>query len=828
MAGSFAKKASTPSKGPASATKSSSAKGNRSILNFFQKTDAPAGATSRQPRITQFVGSSRSPITGRSTPKLQHGNSLKSDTSEGLFLEDKKGLAKVERERTAVTIDLTERARSRTPEDIWGESEDFLDPEGSRYSENGQSVKRRKVESPDASNDDEEANDPPMPVKPAPAKKSNSGPFIDESDSEDDMEAYREQEETSHTIDTTNTDQRPSLDDESSTKPLAAQRPLAPLVRDATNDANDDELANFDDIEDGDELVGEEFRDGPWDDQEDEEGQNTDFGMMPNGLNDSTYFDAEPEGVSTCPICQRALAGFSETELSVHVNDCLDGKSSDSPATSTIDSVPIVPASDTKKEETSGKGLTRFERAAIARPPQGDPYSKNTPGTRSAFSKMMAGNAEDTAWAAAAANEVSSRGKQAYQRTCPFYKIMPGFSICVDAFRYGAVEGCNAYFLSHFHSDHYIGLTKSWCHGPIYCSRPTGNLVRQQLRVDPKWIVDIDFETTTEVPDTGKSFGSGPKARRQRILHCGDFRASPTHVQHPLLRPDPINPVTGQPRQQRIDTCYLDTTYLNPKYAFPSQEDVITACSELCVRLNEESGVGSELGKTNGGSLMNKFFSSITKSDSASEQSSSNGGRLLVVIGTYSIGKERICMGIARALGSKIFANPQKQRICACLEDPELSALLTTDPWEAQVHMQTLFEIRADTLADYLDTLKPHFSRVVGFRPTGWSYRPPAGRMLDNPPVPTVLRGEHWRTPFTAQHLIPQRGSTRESACFGVPYSEHSSFRELTMFCCALRIGRVIPTVNVGSQKSRDQMKAWIERWEGEKKRNGLFPAAEW
>jgi hypothetical protein len=34
-----------------------------------------------------------------------------------------------------------------------------------------------------------------------------------------------------------------------------------------------------------------------------------------------------------------------------------------------------------------------------------------------------------TAWAAAAANEVSSRGKQAYQRTCPFYKIIPGFSI---------------------------------------------------------------------------------------------------------------------------------------------------------------------------------------------------------------------------------------------------------------------------------------------------------------------------------------------------------------------------------------------------------------
>jgi DNA cross-link repair 1A protein len=462
---------------------------------------------------------------------------------------------------------------------------------------------------------------------------------------------------------------------------------------------------------------------------------------------------------------------------------------------------------------------------------------------------MMAGNAEDTAWAAAASNEMSSRGKQAYQRTCPFYKIMPGFSITVDAFRYGAVEGCNAYFLSHFHSDHYIGLSKSWCHGPIYCSRATGNLVRQQLRVDPKWIVDLDFETTFEVPDTGgvqvtmipanhcpgsslflfeKSFGSGPNARRQRILHCGDFRASPAQVQHPLLRPDPINPATGQPRQQRIDQCYLDTTYLNPKYAFPSQDDVIRACSELCVRLNQEAGVALDQGSNGTDGLMNKFLSSISGNGRTKEQSSRKDGRLLVVIGTYSIGKERICLGIARALGSKIFATPQKQRICTCLEDPELSSLLTSDPKEAQVHMQTLFEIRADTLADYLETLKPHFSRVVGFRPTGWSYRPPAGRMLQNPPVATVLRGEHWKTPFTAENLTPQRGSTRESACFGVPYSEHSSFRELTMFCCALRIGRIIPTVNVGSAKSRENMKAWMERWEAEKRRNGLFPAAEW
>lgn len=515
--------------------------------------------------------------------------------------------------------------------------------------------------------------------------------------------------------------------------------------------------------------------------------------------------------------------------MSVHVNDCLDGKEKTG-----------VP----EPKPAPDKAMTRIEKAAIARPAQRDPYTAKAPDSKSAFSKLMAGNAEDTAWATAAANEVSSRGKQAYQRTCPFYKIIPNFSICVDAFRYGAVQDCNAYFLSHFHSDHYVGLTESWRHGPIYCSKVTANLVRQQLKVDPKWIVPLEFEKTTEVSDTGgthvtlieanhcpgsaiflfeKRLGQGSAARLHRVLHCGDFRASPAHVQHALLRPETVDPKASQRRAQRIDICYLDTTYMNPKYAFPSQEDVIQACAELCVRLDQDEGVGLP-GKTGGNSnsMMSQFVSAVTGSSKSTERPRSKG-RLLVVMGTYSIGKERICLGIARALRCKIYATPAKQRVCACLEDEELASLLTDDPLQAQIHMQTVFEIRAETLADYLASMKPHFSRVVGFRPTGWSYRPPVGRMLDNPPVSAVLYSAQWQTPFTVADLAPQRGSTRESACYGVPYSEHSSFRELTAFCCALRIGRVIPTVNVGSAKSRERMKAWLERWEAEKRRGGLY-----
>ena len=94
-----------------------------------------------------------------------------------------------------------------------------------------------------------------------------------------------------------------------------------------------------------------------------------------------------------------------------------------------------------------------------------------------------------------------------------------------------------------------------------------------------------------------------------RYLHCGDFRASPQHVLHSVVR------------GKTIDHVYLDTTYLDPRvsldtsavwiyewsvspqYTFPPQPMVISACAELARRVvrgeqvNEASGVVSWLSK---------------------------------------------------------------------------------------------------------------------------------------------------------------------------------------------------------------------------------------
>ncbi|KAH6638430.1 DNA repair metallo-beta-lactamase-domain-containing protein [Boeremia exigua] len=743
--------------------------------------------------------------------------------------------------------------------------------DATRYNESGGSNKKRKL-------DDEalvSACSPPPPeavIAPAaealpckapelPKPRTKSGPFVDDSDDDDegaelliprrgtikqepteDLRSSKTQEDSAHPDDA---------------EPTADHRPL--ILK--TEDTSQFELDEFDeaDLEDDELLEGEEYDERRWMKEQRKleieaagfEGDPDDFdapSLFPNETNDDDSTDEATDATTpTCPLCNSSLAGLSEQESSVHVNACLDGKPIPLPSTprSERDSIPTP--------MTTAKAFKRPVRPP--REAQANPFqlgAKKEGGSTSAFSKLMAGHAEDAAWATAAAANNAARGKPSFERTCPFYKIMPGFFIAVDAFRYGAVKGQNAYFLSHFHSDHYIGLTSSWSHGPIYCSKVTGNLVRQQLRVDPKWVVDLEFEKKTEIPGTDgvhctmisanhcpgsslflfeKEINKGPKLKLQRVLHCGDFRACQMHIEHPLLRPDVIDAVSGTNRQQKLDVCYLDTTYLTPKYAFPPQQQVIQACADMCVSLNkvraDETDAWEQMKRDRAGAGMAKFVRKTSTDDPTEPPKSPNRGRLLVIVGTYSIGKERICVGIAKALGSLIYAPPNKQRICRALEDPELNALFTTDPRKGQVHMTPLFEIRADTLDDYLRDYADVFSRAVGFRPSGWNYRPPNSRLTDSPLVSTVLHSSNWKSAFSMKDLTPQRGSTGRASCFGVPYSEHSSFRELTMFCCALNIDKIIPTVNVGSAKSREKMKVWCEKWAADKKKNGLFRLGE-
>lgn len=754
---------------------------NGSILNFFKKVDSPGkdATTLFLPQDSSFNPRDDSERTRSSSPDIfgeEEGENIYSEF-DGLEERYNESTGSVKRRKFSVHSETEEHA-----------SQDINRDDGILAS-TGDWVSTGNGHRPEVETSIRDGCTPPPPAKVGNTKATprRIGGFLDDSESEDEefdsnntelenhscLEESYEGENLGHNL----LAQQPAKADGPAKLPsdeedgihirVPVTSEIEPIISDPGDDTpplkkestNFDHFEGFDDVEgfpEDDEFYdGEEFVERKWMAvQERLEAAENGFGdgypgdgFADEGIEPVIFRD---EVTTCCPICEGKLDGLTSAQASKHVNACLDGN----PIPITIN---VKVEAGKTKLMPPGAG-SRFSRAAIARPGQASPFEfgSTEKAPSSAFSKLMSSHAEDVAWANAAAAEQAARGKPAYQRTCPFYKIMPGFYICVDAFRYGAVQGCNAYFLSHFHSDHYVGLTSSWCHGPIYCSKVTANLVKQQLRVDSKWVVPLEFETKSEIPGTQgvavtmipanhcpgsslflfeKIVGKGSNPKVQRVLHCGDFRACPAHIAHPLLMPDIVDSITGRTKQQKIDVCYLDTTYLNPRYAFPSQEDVIKACADMCVSLKkekaEESDAWEVVKRERSGIGMAKFIGAAIKAEDsiAMEVGSTKlRGRLLVICGTYSIGKERICMGIARALDCKIWAPPGKQRICAALEDPELMSRMTNDPREAQIHMQMLMEIRAETLQDYLNGYKPHFSRVVGFRPSGWNYRPPNSR----------------------------------------------------------------------------------------------------
>ncbi|KAI0889881.1 DRMBL-domain-containing protein [Annulohypoxylon maeteangense] len=752
-------------------------------------------------------------------------------------------------------------------EDLFGDAEIPDDatngtrsPKRRKLSHNGNDVLPHNLESVHSDGPGQTGSSPPGQTRTKPVRKK--GPFLIDSDSEDDevepsplrdtmdIEVHATLAQVESTTEKPETVPIPKLPVDESCPEIPE---IPPLKQEESTYEEFKDLEDmeglFDDVDEFDD--GEEYRERRYMEEQarleaEEAGNYTSDGMIDE-------FNAAEGIVERCPLCNASLAGISSDQATVHVNACLDGNPLPLPKTEEPPPLDAVDAPEISK---------RFAKAAIPRPGQANPIKLGNTANQptSAFSKLMSGHAEDAAWATAAAAENASRGKPAYKRTCPFYKIMPGFFICVDAFRYGAVKGCNAYFLSHFHSDHYIGLTANWSHGPIYCSKVTGSLVKNQLRTAAKWVKELEFEETVEIPGTEgvtvtmipanhcpgsslflfeKTIGKGP--RKQRILHCGDFRACKAHVSHPSLKPDILDTVSGKIKQQKIDVCYLDTTYLNPRYSFPPQDDVISACAEFCKSISGDPRNTDEvlngLSQEKGG--VSKFFRKIEENDSSSTATKAEGktkrNRLLVICGTYSIGKERICKAIAQALGTKVFASPAKIKICKQLGDPELAALMTANPLEAQVHMQMLAEIRAETLQEYLNGYKAHFDRIVGFRPSGWNYRGgattaknvPANTSPASVPTTGILHGPAWRTRFSCKDLVAQRGSTSQAMCFGVPYSEHSSFRELALFLMTLRIEKVVPTVNVGSEPGRRRMKGWVDRWLAERRKGGVVRVLE-
>ena len=380
------------------------------------------------------------------------------------------------------------------------------------------------------------------------------------------------------------------------------------------------------------------------------------------------------------------------------------------------------------------------------------------------------------------------RGRARQRLPCPAWRIVEGTKFVVDEFKATPPPGCAGFFLSHFHADHYGGLTKSFSDGLIYCSQATANLVISRLKVSAARLRPLPLGVPTEVAgvqvtlvDANHCPGSVvflfelPDGRKH--LHTGDFRFAPEMLDahNGLLRRaanvSAFQPSGSSSAPAGFTTCYLDTTYCDPQYTFPSQRAAI----DFCV--------------------------------SAARTEGFNAQSTLFLVGSYTIGKEKVMLALSKAMDRPIYVEPAKHAVLSQLEMPaEDFARFTTDASATNLAAAKLHELTLGALR--VRKRKPHGGRVyttiVAFKPTGWAM----GRGGKRAPKKQKQQRLAGAGPVSTLGMAEGVTKQQRDGCliFSVPYSEHSSFTELRAFIDATRPRRIVPTVNNSNPQKVNEM----------------------
>ncbi|KAJ2383776.1 repair protein PSO2 SNM1 [Coemansia sp. RSA 2611] len=601
--------------------------------------------------------------------------------------------------------------------------------------------------------------------------------------------------------------------------------------------------------------------------------------------------EPDAQSVSTCPICQTSLLLLSLERAEFHVNGCLD-----------VIHLESKKARRKRPQTASQPNSTPPPKPADIPAVKGEPSAARSTATEDIFAQieqtpLIPETTDDSTYQyvyllpPSGPDQSLAGPPRTPSKPLPEYKMMPGTTFTVDAFKYGNLGFCTAYFLTHFHSDHYGGLTKTGFSGHIYCSRITANCVTRKIGINSKLVHPLPMNTRCivqgvyvtlldaehcpgaaiilfEVPTEGGDV--------VRIVHTGDFRASRRHIdQIACVFTTPLSsPVLSEMLEAKcrgaadnslplIDYVYLDTTYLDPTFSFPCQHQIVSTVGEACHKIQSCPEVLPSLiaqakdsqrrhlqNPPNADLSMpqparksvqiTQWFKPLQQLFSLPAESKSKR-RILFVVGTYTIGKERLFVEIARRLHSKIYMSPEKRKLLDCLESPGLSELLTDDMYEAQVHAVSMSVVNMRGMADYLQVVRRNsaFTSIVAFSPTGWSHAGPYIPAIKAPlvkphgisaaeldalyasdgvaglaealAVSARLDDDSSGRSFGINRLKP-RGSSNSVTIFPVPYSEHSSFAELARFVCSLNCKQVVPTVFSTAEKNQ-QADGWLQHW---------------
>ncbi|KAJ4866657.1 DNA LIGASE 6 [Raphanus sativus] len=333
----------------------------------------------------------------------------------------------------------------------------------------------------------------------------------------------------------------------------------------------------------------------------------------------------------------------------------------------------------------------------------------------------------------------------------PQSKRIPETNFIVDLFRLPSDPSSVAFFLSHFHSDHYSGLSSSWSRGIIFCSHITARLVEQILQVPSQFVFPLPTNQNVMIDGSevvlidanhcpgAVQFLFKTNNGSERYIHTGDFRFCDS------MRLDSfLGDFVG------CDGVFLDTTYCNPKFVFPSQEESVDYVISVIDKIDEESKETER--------------------------------KVLFLVATYVVGKEKILIEISKRCKRKIFVDARKMSILNVLGFDGESGMFTEDKKESDVHV-----VGWNVLGETWPYFRPNFvkmseimvekgyDKVVGFVSTGWTYEVKRNKFAVKVKDSMEI------------HLVP--------------YSEHSNYDELREYIKLLKPKRVIPTVGVDVEK---------------------------
>lgn len=582
-----------------------------------------------------------------------------------------------------------------------------------------------------------------------------------------------------------------------------------------------------------------------------------------------TYLDFD-DSVS-CPICQLKLDNFDVDRRADHVESCM--------VKLTLDDGLVKKEAQVRVEINKDKVLKRLE--GILAPYVNTSIVKET----TAETKIIR------------TPSTIRRNQKSRRSSIPPVKILTfevekgcEYKIAVDAFSFTPHEQISQYFLTHFHGDHYGGISKNWCYERvfegetieedkywpiIYCTEVTGKLLTLRFSIDPRFLQVLHFDRTYRIRDYSIGgftrteliedesidykpglyvtpitanhcpgagiflFKSVPMSGRDTyMLHCGDFRVNREILSHPKLAAF-LN--QKEDSSHALDKVYLDTTYMSPEYNFPKQETVCEAVGNMFQHLTGGEAVGKD-GKSS--NLFNTWFGNLTQTRITDFISSSSPSKkkILILIGTYLIGKENLAIAILKKLGgcpiyvSNIKSRNDKYQILKTYGNKYLDLVLTKEdsidpkaPSSCVVHLVPMNIVGSvSEISKYFNHNKyfEKFERCIGLRPTGWTFLRRNNRddnqelqfdelFLIMKDVPKFSYMEHilpQAPPITL--ASSKRLNDSLYRIYTLPYSEHSSFRELCYFSVMLRIREIIPTVNIESPQSIAKMNQIISVWD--------------